>query len=301
MSGILPGGCVHTPKYPAPENVPSFEECMSHAVFVEDIPEVALQRALTSADGQTTRIDTSYWGTLNGVQRAAVIAHERAHPFLGMDVSCEGCADKVGGFFMRAWGYCPTVVRSTYASLKVERKPEHGKAPASAYEGARNAERGLAARGLLGTTSLATTSRLAAIRAQATSGTTTTAGAPVPAPVTSTDVTTAATRPTVPKPAAGATGVADTAPIVPQPTQPTEASATAVQVSPPGAPATTTAPDSGVSVEADVLDTLNAGVAGDVVSSVLGEEARPHTGKVLIGAGIAAIVAVVLVVLVRRS
>lgn len=276
--------CGHTPKYPDLHSVPTLQECMSHCQIVADEPSVARQRALTSEDGETTRLDQGYWSGLNDAQKAAVIAHERAHPCIGMQVNCEGCADKVGGYFMRAWGYCPSVVRSSFASLRVQRKPEHGNIADNAYHGARYAERGLAERGLYGASSLAVTDALAKERAllpsSAIKPTTTTSTAPPPTP---------ATAPATGSTTASGTGSTPLKPIAQAPLTPTQ---TAAQGSSPGAPATAT--------ESAPVDALNAGVAGDVVSAVLGENARAHTGKVLIAAGAAAMVAIVLVVLVRR-
>lgn len=290
--------CGHTPKYPDLAHVPSAQECESHLTFVEGVPEVTVQRALTSKDGETTRVDRPYWDSLTQVQRMVLIAHERAHPCIGMQVSCEGCADKVAGYFLQAWGYCPDVVRSTVRSMRIKREPGHGQAADNAYVGAKQAERGLAGRGLMGASPSTVNAKLAAERGLlpvTQLKVTTTAALPITTKSTATTTPTGATST-----ATGTAGTGST-PLDPLPAQPLAASQTQAQGSSPGAPAAGTSTGfvttpTGVGV----VDGLNAGIAGDVVSSVLGEDARSHTGKVLIGAGVAAIVAVVLVVIVRR-
>jgi len=154
--------CPHTPKYPDIMSVPTLEDAMSHCSLVDGDESVAKQRALTAADGLTTRIDNSYWTGLDDAQRAAVVAHERAHPTIGMEVDCEGCADKVGGYFMRAWGYAPYVVHRSFDTLRVVRDRQHGHIADNARCGAKAAEQALAGRGLLG----APSAKLALSRAQ---------------------------------------------------------------------------------------------------------------------------------------
>jgi hypothetical protein len=143
-------------------SVPTLEDAMSHCSLVDGDESVAKQRALTAADGLTTRIDNSYWTGLDDAQRAAVVAHERAHPTIGMEVDCEGCADKVGGYFMRAWGYAPYVVHRSFDTLRVVRDRQHGHIADNARCGAKAAEQALAGRGLLG----APSAKLALSRAQ---------------------------------------------------------------------------------------------------------------------------------------
>ncbi len=278
--------CPHTPTYPDPMRVPSFEECKSRCSIVEDDPKVAKQRALTSADGQTTRIDSAYWQTLTDAQRAAVMAHERGHNGIGMAVNCEGCADKMGGYYMRAWGFSPNVVRSAYVALKVGRKIGEGNIADNAMTGARAAEQALAGRGLLGLSSIDLASaRLTAAQAAA-AATTTKAGASSPLKPTAPSAVSPAT---IPARAPGSGSVID-------PGGPP----TAAQVEPPSIDSVVPA-ETVKTPDTTSTDSLNAGFAGDAVATVLGPDARPHTGKVLIAAGIAATLALILVVVVRHA
>ncbi len=303
--------CPHTPKYPDLTTLPSFEECMSRCRLVEDDEKVAQQRALTSADGQSTRIDAPYWQKLSEAQRAAVVAHERAHPAIGMDVACEGCADKVGGFYMRAWGYAPQVVSQAFSELRVQRKRDHGQIVDNATEGARAAEKSLASRGLLGKSTLDTATALRAAKL----ATTKVADASKPATDTSESKGSRSPLTTKAPPAASPTGtkaepaspsvgvnrVADlAAPATLGESRLAEAEKDAAQTpntdgSLPALPA--------ASGHVEITDPSFVGhdVVGDVVSAVLGESARPHAVKVLIGAGVAATLAIILVIVVRRS
>lgn len=304
--------CPHTPDYPDLSKVPTLQDAMSRCKLVEDQPEVAMQRALTSVDGVTTRIDSPYWATLDDAQRAAVVAHERAHPEIGMKVNCEGCADKVGGYYMRAWGYAPAVVQHAFSSLRVQRRQDHGEIGANAAAGAQAAERGLAARGLLGKSPTAISAALLAQRAKVE--------APVSSKPTQTTSAVPSTTPTTPQvrvpivdaetgPQAQGTAPssdADTHAWVP---------AASAQLDPggPGKSTVETLPASG---SAPLPSTLNgpppapgttAGstggtdVAGDIVASVLGESARPHAVPVLIAAGVGATLAIILVLIVRHA
>jgi len=322
--------CPHTPEYPDLAQVPTLQDALSHCSLVEGDENVAHQRALTAADGVTTRIDQPYWQKLDDAQKAAVVAHERAHPQIGMKVNCEGCADKVGGYYMRAWGYSPDVVQHAFSSLRAKRGQDQGTIGDNAVVGAQAAEKGLAARGLLGAPSAVVRNTLLAQRQKLTQAK---PAASLPSlaqptqPVKKTDTT---------KP------VSDTHPLTPSPTQPQTPAqtGTAAQGSAPSTDATTQA---GVSLDGltsaatldpggpgdsiittTPIDALpqqqltvpdatpqtgpNAGassggtdIAGDIVSSVLGESARPHAVPVLIAAGVAATIAVVLVVLVRHA
>lgn len=282
--------CPHTPKYPDILSVPTYEDAFSHCTFVDDVPEVAEQRALTSKDGETTRIDRAYWNGCSEAQRAAIVAHERAHPCIGMKVDCEGCADKVGGYYMRVWGYAPETVKISYAGLRVARRLGMGNCADNALAGAAVAERALAGRGLLGLSGEAIRSNLiAANLTRPVSSVTTPTGS------------TAGTASTPLKPVAS-----------PSPTKP-EPSGTAATGEPPLTDSTTRAGlpfipeacppgtfpnDKGGCDKVDAKP--GADVAGDVVSAVLGEAARPHAVPVLIAAAVAATVAVVLVIIVRR-
>ncbi len=327
--------CPHTPNYPDLSTVPSLQEALSHCTIAEDDEKVKRQRALTSKDGGSTRLDSAYWSQLNDAQRAAVVAHERAHPAIGMNVDCEGCADKVGGYYMRAWGFAPSIVRESFAGLRVGRGQDQGHIADNAAEGAKAAERGLAARGLLGLPSAKLAARLrppVTLHKATTKAVVKTPQLPaIPPQRPTTIVTTSA--------AADGSG----SPLTPEASH-VEIAATAVQVSPPSVSVSTeanvavpapasSAPviggtrgagagvgilppvrDDGPSIALDppiVGDSLPApatpppppasDIAGDVVSTVLGESARPHAGKVLIAAGIAATLAVILVIVVRRA
>jgi hypothetical protein len=315
--------CPHTPKYPDLALVPTMQEALSQCVIVEDVPEVAKQRALTSADGITTRIDSSYWRTLNDAQKAAVIAHERAHPCIGMEVACEGCADKVGGYFMRAWGYCPAVVRQSYSTLRVRRDLGHGDIADNAAVGARFAERGLAGKGMLGMSSDETSARLLKDRGLLTltkpaptspTPTTTTSLSP-PTTATTTSTTTSGTTSTRTDLIASrlSTRSAPTTPVEPAPvgasadpvSVPTpvteQAVGQATSSRDPGGPAFgVPSGETATPVAGAPGDDKGSDIAGDVVSAVLGESARPHAGKVLIATGIAVTLAVVLVAWIRR-
>lgn len=268
--------CRHTPKYPDLASIPSMQEALSHCSLSTDDEKVAKMRGLTSKDGATTKLHKPYWDTLNDAQKAAVLAHERAHPEIGMDVSCEGCADKVGGYLMRAWGYGPDVVQRSFHSLNVQREQDHGTIGANASEGAYAAERALAARGLLGVATSVVEQRLARERlgrAQA---------------VTALE-SQKATSPTVPV----VSGPGNAPALAPEPLP------TAFEG---GVKAPTGELEPSKPATADTTPVQEAGsdVLGDVVSSVLGEDARPHATKVLIAAGVAAMVAVLLVVIVRK-
>lgn len=318
--------CAHTPNYPDPMSVPSIEECKSHCTVVEDVPEVAKQRALTSADGTTTRIDAAYWNRLNDVQKCCLIAHERGHPAIGMAVSCEGCADKMAGYYMRAWGYAPQTIKAGFASLNVRRDVGHGKIADNAAAGAAVAERAMAARGLLGLSSsqlqlkranASTTTQKASTLHAPTKPTVTksvtpakpvskvaaTKSAPTPAPTPTTPSTTpqtAAARDAASSPAGDP--ILTSAPSLDPGGPATSGAAPTTTVKAPAqdvnASGTVNAPNGSVDAETVPAD---SDIAGDVVASVLGESARPHAVKVLIGAGIAATIAVVLVVVVRRA
>jgi len=296
--------CRHTPQYPDLAAVPAMQEAISRCSIVENDDSVAKQRALTSADGQTTRIDSTYWRGLSDPQKAAVVAHERAHPAIGMEVDCEGCADKVGGFFMRAWGYAPPVVRSSFSELRVKRDREHGHIADNAAAGAKAAERAMAARGLLGLGTSATKEKLAgeladkAARAAKEAG----AGKPSVAP-RNTGVATklpTAALPVSPRETGAATSLPAGTSGIDIPPLPNETGnpTSPIAPAPDGTAAESAPPSSDASTEAGEPFSE---VAGDIVSAVLGENSRPHAGKVLIGAGVAAILAVVLVVIVRRK
>ncbi len=311
--------CAHTPKYPDLTTLPSFEECKSRCSLVEDDTKVAQQRALTSKDGQTTKIDAPYWQKLNDAQKAAVVAHERAHPAIGMDEDCEGCADKVGGFYMRAWGYAPQVVQHAFSSLRVQRKREHGEIGANAAAGAQAAERALAERGLLGksSTDIALNLRASKLAAQATADASKPATATTQSKGSRSPLTTkappaaspAGTKAEPASPSVGVNRVADLAtPSTLGESRLAEAEADARQTpntdgSLPSLPSSDGVAGPNVQIDDPGSKTPVAGrdIAGDVVSAVLGEDARPHAVKVLIGAGIAATLAIVLVIVVRRS
>lgn len=304
--------CPHTPDYPDLSKVPTLQDAMSRCKLVEDQPEVAMQRALTSVDGVTTRIDSPYWATLDDAQRAAVVAHERAHPEIGMKVNCEGCADKVGGYYMRAWGYAPAVVQHAFSSLRVQRRQDHGEIGANAAAGAQAAERGLAARGLLGKSPTAISAALLAQRAKAE--------APVSSKQTQTTSAVPSTTPTTPQvrvPIVDAAIGTQTQGSPPSTDAATHAGvpAASAQLDPGGPNADTPFPALPVGGDpaAPLPSTLNGpppapgsntggtDVAGDIVASVLGESARPHAVPVLIAAGVGATLAIILVLIVRHA
>lgn len=306
--------CPHTPKYPDLSSIPSLEECQSRCKLVEDDPKVAEQRALTSKDGQTTRIDAPYWQKLSDAQRAAVIAHERAHPAIGMEIDCEGCADKVGGFYMRAWGYAPAVVTRAYSDLHVARRYEHGNIVDNATEGANAAERGLAARGLLGKTSAQTALALRAAAKKATD--TATSAGRTPLAASTKEPTAPSPSDTKAQPASPSVAASRLAGVAVQAAEGesklAEANAAAQETpnadgsllpAPPSDPEriVITDPSFGTTPSPSPTAPPASDIAGDVVSAVLGESARPHAGKVLLGAGLAATLALVLVIIVRRT
>lgn len=326
--------CPHTPKYPDLASIPTLQEALSHCSIVENDEHVAKSRALTSADGQTTRLDSAFWSGLTEAQKTAVVAHERAHPAIGMQIDCEGCADKVGGFYMRAWGYAPEIVKHSFSTLRAVRPSHQGNIAENAAKGAQAAERGLASRGLLGKSSTSMSSALLQLRTpapsrapRATQGGTVLGSTSAEAdrsPATQAGAT-ADVKPT--SPAASSSGsplnatpspqdfvtVAQTTP----PSSPPPSGDTGVSVTTPAGPAKDTDKNGrkigdplfdfgfgpGVIPEASlpVGGFKNDDLAGDVVSSVLGESARPHATKVLIAAGVAATLAIVLVIIVRHA
>lgn len=142
--------CRHKPRYPELHAAPSKEDAVKACAIVANHPAHDVHpRAVTVPEGNQTLIDAEFWKTLGPATRAAVVAHERAHAVLGLQVSCEGCADKVGGYLMRSWGYSTDLIADAFAQLGCPRD-----ASAGALEGAKAATQGLAARGLLGKTPL---------------------------------------------------------------------------------------------------------------------------------------------------
>lgn len=298
--------CPHNPPYPNILAVPSMEESLSRAKLVNDDPKVKVNRALTSEEG--TRVDAPYWQTLNDAQKCALMAHEMAHTSrgLGIEVSCEGCADKMGGYFMRAWGYAPHVVKGAYASLRVKRKPGMGHTPDNAAAGAHAAEMAMAARGLLGLP----TSKLSALRSEhaaravhsgavhsgkESAGT---KGTPATPPLTSAQHL----DPGGPAPAAApaegitpATGHTETQRQSATGADTVKLNGSGTLDSASGA-ASKTAPTAGTGATTDHV----GGFAADIVASVLGDDARPYAIPVLIGAGVAATLAIGLVIVVRH-
>jgi len=116
-------------------------------------------RAVTMPDGNTL-LEKDFWQGLAEPQRAAVVSHERAHVLIGLDCPCESCADKVGGYTMRMWGFSEPAIADAYQSLRVPRQRNldgtYRDAAAGALEGAKTATRTAAARGLSGSASLST-------------------------------------------------------------------------------------------------------------------------------------------------
>jgi hypothetical protein len=272
--------CPHTPKYPDVLAVPSLQDALSRVVpaDAESDPELKVQRALTNSQGQT-RVDNTYWQGLSDAQRAALAGHEiggHTSSGQGFSVSCEGCADKMGGYFMRAWGYAPSVVQQSYQSLKVKRKAGQGTCASNAAEGAQAAEHAMMAKGLSGLSSTA----IAQLRAkQLTSASA--SGTPPLASATTIDP--------------GGPPTAAQEAVAPPNTQQLNGSGTADATS--GASAPTVQTTNGTDATVD----HSGGFAGDVVASVLGEDARPHAVPVLIGAAVAATLAVILVIIVRHA
>lgn len=287
--------CPHTPKYPDLSEIPTFQEAMSCCSLVEGDKAVADQHALTN--GPQTRIDAIFWRGLSDAQKTAVVAHERAHPAIDMANDCEGCADKVGGYYMRVWGYCVDDIGDSFGSFKVKRKPEHGVITANALTGAKAAERALASRGLLGRSSAVVSKQLAAEKIAATVRRTT-ADTSNPADKTVADVKpTSAAAPV-------STGLASSQVTAVQ-VRGADASASSIALAPVATTAAETVPPLTSGSTEAVTETpqgeSGSDVAGDAVAFVLGEDARPHSRKVLLAAGVAAILAVVLVVVVRRK
>ncbi len=139
--------CEHTPKYPELAAVPSIQSALACCTIVDSHADLARHpRAVTIPEGQRTMLERSFWEGCSDLQRACVIAHERAHVVIGLDCPCEGCADKVGGYLMRVWGYSVDSIQEGFRSLLHWVRD----APGGAKEGAHMAVRGLAARGLLG-------------------------------------------------------------------------------------------------------------------------------------------------------
>lgn len=150
--------CTHEPPYPDPLAVPSQTAAAQACSLVgRDHPELgAHPKAVTLPEGKRTLIDRDWWSGLGPAQRAAVVSHERAHTIIGLDCPCESCADKVGGYMMRSWGFTDAAIGSAYGSLGVPRRRQSDgstrDAARGALVGAQRAQQGLAAKGLLGTT-----------------------------------------------------------------------------------------------------------------------------------------------------
>ncbi len=301
--------CPHTPKYPDVLSIPSMQEALSHCSLVEDDQNVARQRALTSADGLTTRIDAGYWGKLDDGQRAAVVAHERAHPQIGMEIDCEGCADKVGGFYMRAWGYAPAIVRSSFSTLRVKRDREHGDIADNAAAGAKAAERGLAGRGLLGSSNLLTQTAATITKKETSKTVADNLLTRTAATFTPTTPSTSPIARSVGQLSAAMTGTqAEGSPPSTDASRGALGSVLGDTKATANADRREDARDSAIEdskdltqVRDDAFEAARDSAIADAVSSVLGERARPHAVPVLIAAGVAVIVAVVLVVVVRRG
>lgn len=137
--------CPHTPRYPA--DVPTLAEAWrSVKIANPDNGSPAATLPLTGG-GDVTKIAPAFYRSLGNAERAAVIAHERAHALIGLDVDCESCADKVGGYVMRCWGYGAQAAAHAMQSAVGQWRDGY----ASALEGARAAESRVAARGLAGT------------------------------------------------------------------------------------------------------------------------------------------------------
>lgn len=125
--------CQHTPDYPAtpPTIGQAWDKCSLGIV------EGCAKTEPLENGGDRTRIDAAFFRSLSDAQKAALIAHERAHSVIGLDCPCEGCADKVGGFIMRCWGWTAPAVKDAMQSVAGQFRADAG---ASAFEGARKAE-----------------------------------------------------------------------------------------------------------------------------------------------------------------
>lgn len=151
--------CTHTPAYPTAGNMPSQQAAASACTIVDKHGALTKNpRAVTIPEGNRTLIEQTFWESMGPVQRAAVVSHERAHVVIGLDVPCESCADKVGGYMMRMWGYSDAAIASGYDTLRVPHERQidgtFRDAARGAVEGAKHAGRGIAARGLQGTHTL---------------------------------------------------------------------------------------------------------------------------------------------------
>jgi hypothetical protein len=147
--------CQHTPAYPELSACPSKNAAAAACTIVDSHDALTRQpRAVTIPDGQRTLISRAFWNACGPMQRAAVVSHERAHVVIGLDVPCESCADKVGGYLMSSWGFTPEAIEAGYSSLRVPRERNidgsYRDAARGAVEGARMATRRTAARGLQG-------------------------------------------------------------------------------------------------------------------------------------------------------
>lgn len=130
--------CTHEPPYPSV--VPSVGECWRRC-RLGVVPGRALTEP-TPDGGDVTRIDAAFFRSLPDDGKAAIIAHERAHALMGLDVACESCADKVGGYLMHCWGWSAPSARESMQRVAGEFRADAG---ACAFEGARKAARHVAA------------------------------------------------------------------------------------------------------------------------------------------------------------
>jgi hypothetical protein len=169
--------CAHVPDYP--DDVPSFSDAWKKCRVNANVDGGGASTVPLDEDGTDTQtlIDAAYFRKLSDAGKTALVAHERAHAILGLRWDCECCADKVGGYLLRCWGYSPEGAAGAMHEACGAYRSGAGDA---AHQGATAASSRVARRGLAGTlkTSTITTTRAAAATKKAKPSATKTAAKP---------------------------------------------------------------------------------------------------------------------------